>query len=696
MNPIRRVDPCRTPALAAALWLAAALSLTAALREAARQTATQVQDRAAEPALPDQAEAAAEQPAAEAGKLIELEDLFPPRRSDRVDFGGSEIRRVEWLDDQRFVVPERDEQGERKLKAAPVVVDARNGKETALYPRDALERAFTALPGVTAGDAETMSGHAELTWNADRTAAVTAYADDLFLWRRGGGASRLTAGPEPEEEADFSPDGSMVSFVRGGGLWLIDLATGRERALTTGGGGPIADGKLDWVYQEELYGRDDYRGYWWSPDSARIAFLRFDESPVPEWTITDHVPIHPKLDVYPYPLAGDPNPVVKLGVVPAVGGATVWVDDGRWRAADPLFVRVGWKPDSSRLVVEVQDREQTWLDLALADPADGAVSVLLRETTEASVERFDDPLRWLADGGFVWLSARTGWPHLYRYTAGGELAGAVTSGEWEVRSIYGVDEGAGGAAGAVYVSATLADPIGEQVYRVGLDGGEPVRISEREGTHQAFFSPDLRHYVDIWSDLTTPSEVRLHRADGSEVRVVDAPPSTLGDYRLGAVERHRVPTRDGFEMEAMLIKPPGFDPARRYPVLLYHYGGPHAPVVRDRWAGTVYLWHQMLAQRGYLIWMCDNRSASGKGYKPTWQAYGRMGVVELRDTEDGLDWLTANPWVDPERIGVWGWSYGGFMTSYALTHSTRFKLGVAGAPVTDWRLYDSIYTERFM
>ena len=291
------------------------------------------------------------------------------------------------------------------------------------------------------------------------------------------------------------------------------------------------------------------------------------------------------------------------------------------------------------------------------------------------------------------MSERTGWKHLYHYRADGTLIRQVTDGDWEARTLHGVDE----SAGWIYFSGTERSPIGGDVYRVGLDGTALTRLSETEGTHAARFNPSLTHYIDTWSDLVTPPQARLHGVDGAVVRVIDANPvGALRDYALSQPELLQIPNRDGFLMEALMIKPPDFDPSRRYPVYQHIYGGPHAPRVANRWGGSTGLFWQLLAQRGVIVWVLDNATASGKGAISTWPLYQRFGELELRDQEDGIAWLTAQPYVDADRIGIEGWSYGGFMVSYALTHSDRWSMGIAGGPVTDWRDYDSVYTERLM
>jgi dipeptidyl-peptidase 4 len=454
----------------------------------------------------------------------------------------------------------------------------------------------------------------------------------------------------------------------------------------------VLNGKLDWVYQEEIYGRGTFRAYWWSPDSQRLAFLRLDEKGVPRYTLVDDISYHPEVETYPYPKAGDPNPKVRLGVVAVSGGSTQWVDTGAYEKSEPLIVEVSWTPDGRSLGFQIQDREQTWLELSLADPATGTPRKVLRETSPAWVEPAGSP-RWLQDGSFLWLSERSGFKHLYHYGADGQLRRAITEGRWEVRNLYGVDE----TAGWIYFSSTERSPVGLDLYRVKLDGTGRERLSDRAGTHGANFNKSFTRYIDHWSDLTTPTQVRLHAADGREVRVIDPNPSpALAEYRLAKPELLQVPTRDGFPMEAMVIRPPDFDPARKYPVYQYTYAGPHAPQVRNAWAGATYLFHQLLASKGVVVWICDNRSASGKGVESARANYKRFGESELRDIEDGLGWLKKQGWVDASRIGISGWSFGGFMTSYALTHSTSFAMGIAGGSVTDWRDYDSIYTERYM
>ena len=619
-------------------------------------------------------------------QVLTLEMIYGSDPEQRVDFDGDYPRGLTWLDADSYLQPSEDGAVLNRVQAA-------TGEAAAFYDAGEMAKALGELSGLDADAAKDWTGARAFRFSADRRLALWNRANDLFVYDFDAGRARRLTGDAAEEVGEgFSPDGRFVSFVRGHDLHLVDVATGRERALTADGDDELLYGRLDWVYQEEVYGRGNFKGYWWSPNGAYLAFLKLDEAPVREFTVVDHLPTRLKTEVTNYPKAGDPNPKAWIGVVPAAGGEIRWLDTSTYEPIEHLIVDVDWTPDSKHVVFQVQDREQTWLDLNLGDPQSGEVETLLREQSPAFVERIGSP-HWLADGSFLWMSDRTGYRHAYHYGIDGTRKAAVTAGEWEARKLHGVDE----AEGWVYFSGTERSPIAEDVYRVRLDGTELQRLSEREGHHSANFAPDFAHYIDTWSDVRTPPQVRLHAADGKVRRVIaQNDVAELARFRWGTVEFLQVPTRDGFEMEACVIKPPGFSAEHRYPVLQYNYGGPHAPVVRNRWGGTRNVWHHMLAQKGYVIWMCDNRSASGKGIAPTWLAYGRMGAAELADMEDGIAWLKQKSWVDPERIGIWGWSYGGFMAAYALTHSQSWSAGIAGAPVTDWSLYDTIYTERYM
>ncbi|HEY4425608.1 MAG TPA: S9 family peptidase [Pyrinomonadaceae bacterium] len=622
-------------------------------------------------------------------KQLTIDDIFDPVK--KVNFNGS-TPTIRWLKDGNHYLLTNE--ASRRDVPRLQKVNAATGEAVPFFDAAKMQAAFAALPGVSAQDARQLANRGDYDLNPAETAVLINWSNDLFYYEFGSDrAIRLTSNPEEEVGEGFSPDGRMVSFVRENNLYVEDLGMQRrERALTRDGSAKLLNGRLDWVYQEELYGRGNFGAYWWSPDSTSIAFLRIDESPVPEFTVVDHIPYDQKLEVTAYPKAGDPNPIVKLGVVNAAGGDIRWIDTFKYQPENFLISRVTWTPDGEKVVYQAQNREQTFLDVNFADPRNGKSSNVIHETSKAWVAINEQPI-WLKDGSFIWASERNGWEHLYHYSADGKLLRQITDGKWEVRSIEGVDE----ANGYIYFTATEHSHIANHGYRIKLDGSGLTRLTQTEGSHRLDLSPANNYFVDVWSDLNTPSQVRLYDASGKLVRVIaENKVDALKQYKLGTTELLQVKTRDGFAMEAMMIKPPDFDARKKYPVMSFTYSGPHAPQVKNGWGSQTYMFHQLLAQKGYIIWVCDNRTASGKGMDATWPVYKNFGELELRDLEDGVTWLKSQSYVDGSRIGIWGWSYGGFMTSYALTHSESFKIGISGGTVADWRDYDSIYTERYM
>ena len=618
-------------------------------------------------------------------RMLSIDAIYDP--DQRVDFSGAPATNLRWIDADTYLERRRTANGAEWLK-----VDAASGRTTPLFDSAHMTSALASVPGVSREEAAAVARGNDFTFNPQWTAALVTVADDLYVYPFGGGALRLTTGVGQEEEATFSPDGRRVAFVRDHNLYAVDVTGPREVAVTTDGSAETLNGKLDWLYQEEIYGRGRFRGYWWSPDSARLAFLQLDERPVPEYTVVDDISYRPIVEVTDYPKAGDPNPTVRLAVASATGGGPVWTQLESYAGVDFLIVDVDWTPDSRNVAFQVQDREQTWLDLNLGDAASGRVTRVLRETTKAWVNANGSP-NWLKDGSFLWFSERDGFKHLYHYRVDGTQIRQVTSGRWDVRSLAGVDE----SRGVVYVESGARRHIDTDIYRIGLDGQSLTRLSRTDGTHRASFNPSFTQYIGVWSNVSTPPQVRLHRADGAETRVLDANRvTTIGEYATSTPEFLEVRTRDGFVMDAMMIKPPDFDPSRKYPVYQYTYAGPGTSLVRNQWGGTTFMYHQLLAQQGVVVWILDNRSAGGKGVESQWPVYGRLGELELQDLEDGVTWLKQQPYVDSARLVLHGWSYGGFMTAYALTHSTSWSAGIIGAPVSDWRNYDTVYTERYM
>ncbi len=597
-----------------------------------------------------------------------------------------------WIDAQRYLVFDKVGKDEKAFFA----VDARSGAQRLWFERGKDRQALAALPGVRAEQVTEALGDAgNYHWNADHSAYFLNVANDL-LWfdTKTHVARRLTASPGKEVGEQFSPDGRLVSFIHDYDLHVVDTVGGLPRPLTDGGHEDLFFGRLDWVYQEELYGRGNFQAHWWSPDSTRIALLRLDEAPVREFTLVNDKPVEAEVEVSNYPKAGSPNPKVDLGVVDVFGGEVRYFDMSRYGTIDTLIVRVTWHPDGKEVFFQVQDREQTWLEMLAGDVETGDVRVVFREESDCWIESGPEPF-WLEGGkSFLWQSERDGFEHVYWYDVKGEMKRRVTSGEFDIEEIHDVDED----AGVMFVSSDRTDPKELHLWRITLaDDSDATQITKRPGWHDVEMAPDNGLYLDDFSAMHYRRSVTVHDASGKEMRsLVASDMRFLDNFGAKPGEFHQVETRDGFVMEAMLVKPKGYEEGKRYPTVCHTYSGPKAPRVQNRWRWRDYLYHHYLAQRGYLVWVCDNRSASGKGRTTAKACYRDMGTGEMRDLEDGVKWLVDNGYTDPKRVAIWGWSYGGYQTCFNLTHSKVWKVGMAVNPVTDWRFYDTIYTERYM
>ncbi len=502
-------------------------------------------------------------------------------------------------------------------------------------------------------------------------------------------ARTLVDGKEALADVKLSPDGKFASFVREHNLYAVNIADGKEHALTSGGSEEIRKGELDWVYPEEL---DLKTAYWWSPDSKRIAFLEMDERKVTKYPLVDFESFDGDADEERYPVPGGSNPVVNVYTVGASGGKPVRMDSGA--ETNQYIPRVDWLRDSKRVAIQRLNRPQTQLDLLVADAETGKSSVLLTEKDAYWINVHDD-LNFLKDGKrFLWSSERSGYRHLYLYGLDGKEIAQLTKGDWEVAGVQAVDE----EKGIVYFNATEKTPLERHLYRVGQDGKNFERITKPDGVHAIQFSPDAAAFVDTYSNATTPQQQWVGKADGSAaIALNENSVAELAEYSLSPLEFIKVTTHDGMELNAWMIKPPNFDVAKKYPVLVYTYGGPHAQVVMNQWGGPTFLWHQMMAQKGFVIFAMDNRGSAGRGHLFEEPIHFRFGAQEMSDQRDGAAWLKQQPWVDSARMGIWGWSYGGHMTLHAMFEDPEdFKAGFAGGPVSDWHYYDTIYTERYI
>ncbi len=533
---------------------------------------------------------------------------------------------------------------------------------------------------------------------AGRT-AVYVFDDDLYALNLAASRfERLTTTDAKEQLPRLSPDGTRVAFVRGNDLWVVELSTKRETRLTSDGSATILNGTLSWVYWEEVFGRGD-TGYWWSPDSRSIAFLRTDDGPVDVTTFTDFEPAVPRQILQRYPRTGRPNPVVRLGVVPVSGGAVAWMDP----QSPPYeyIVGVAWLPDSRSVAVQTLNRPQTKLDVWRFDPSTSQAKLFLSDTDPALVWQKELDF---ADGGKTWIVSfeTDGHTHLFRYGADGSRRNAITQGPWSVRGgrSYGAALGSAwvdDAAGFVYFTAIEKSPLESHLYRARTDGTGRERLTREDGTHRVALSPDRRFYVDTFSTADAPPSLSLHDVSGRKVATLsESKAAALAPLRPTRREFVTIPAPDGFSLPASVLKPPDFDPAKRYPVLVHVYGGPGSPIVQDRWDRDS-LFDHLLASRGYVVASFDPRSATGRSKALEDIVVGKMmSDVELADLQAAVKWLKAQPWADPARFGIWGWSGGGSYTLLAMTRTQEFKAGISGAPVTDWHFYDSKFGEAYM
>ncbi len=552
---------------------------------------------------------------------------------------------------------------------------------------------------VASGESKVMIRSEELEvsdhrWSPDGSRMLIDADGTAHILRLADGHTGALTETGDEEDAKFSPDGDRVAFVRHEDLRLVDLATGEERALTSGGAAPdLLNGITDWVYWEELWGRDS-TGFWWSPVGDRIAYYQFDESSVPSYPLVDFLPTYPEVEEQRYPKAGEALPVVRIGVLDLETGVTQWMATAP--PVDHYFARVIWSPNGDRLVIIQLNRDQNRLDLLSCSPVTGGCRPWMSEEWPTWINLHDD-FRWLPDGGFLWSSEKSGFRALYVHGPDGSEVSRLTPEGLAVGAVRAFDGEAGWVLFDGYSTQTLG-ALHRRIYRQALDGSPPIALTAADGHHTANAS-DGGRWVHTWSDVDTPRKIAIRNREGVEVgRLPFAEPDLYDAAALPSWEFLTVPGPNGISLPAALLKPADFDPARHYPVIMYHYGCPASQVVRDAWGSRERgLWHKMMADRGYVVFSIENGASTFFGKHGEDKAHRSFGPGNVEAQMAGVDYLAKLPWVDSSRIGIWGWSGGGYNTLYALTHAPGvWKAGVAGAPVADWKLYDAIWTERYM
>jgi dipeptidyl-peptidase-4 len=539
-----------------------------------------------------------------------------------------------------------------------------------------------------------------------------------YIWDRNSKTLTLLSEGAKQRYATFSPKASKVAFVRENDIYIKDAVSGKEIRVTSDGKfNTIINGATDWVYEEEF---GFQRAFFWSSDGAKIAYYKFDESNVKEFSMDMFEGLYPTQYRFKYPKAGEENSKVSIHVYDLDSGEDIEIDLGNEFEYIP---RIKWTNDPEILSIQRMNRHQSHLDLLLANVVTKKVKVIHTEKRDTYIDITDD-LTFLGDNtSFIWSSDKDGYNHIYHYSLKGKLIKQVTSGEWDVRSYIGYDEqtnrifyigsenhnasikaatshkGGNYKVEGLKMDPLMANPIVKNLFTIDLQGANKTILSTESGYNDAIFSKGFKFYINTHTDANTPNYVTLHKADGTEIRVLEDNKklkATMVDYRIVPREFFSIKTPDA-TLNAYIIKPPDFNPTKKYPVLMYVYGGPGVQIVKDQWGGSTSFWHQMLVQKGCIVVCVDNRGTPGRGTAFSKSTYKNLGHLEVIDQMAAAKYLQGLDFVDPDRIGIWGWSYGGYMTALCMTKGAEiFKLGISVALVSNWRFYDTIYTERFL
>lgn len=588
-----------------------------------------------------------------------------------------------WHDDRNYLET-RKKDGEEKVRT--YVINARSGK-------DAGER----KPAVKWDEFKTIVGEGfdaskPLISNKENTYHIYSRDNDLYaLDAKKREFKRLTNNSSEEKNPTFSPDGNTIAYTRDNNLFGADLNTGREMQYTTDGGAVVYNGWAAWVYYEEILGRPSrYRAFWWSPDSRQIAFYHFDETSVPMFPIYNSKGQHGALERTHYPKSGDTNPMVKLGIVTVSTGAVVWADFNE--KDDQYFGTPSWTPDARELWSQWMNRSQNNLKIFAVDPQTGKKREVYDERQDSWVDWLNQ-VHFLKNGkGFVIKTDKDGWMHLYFYSMDGRLNNQITSGKWQVTGIELVDDD----HEMIYFTARKEASTRTDLYRTRFDGKGLKRLTFGSFTHSVRLSPDGSYFITTYSNLSTPPKMALCDQEGNVIRELGSSwQKELDDFELTATNLIEIPTPDGYRLPALLTLPQHMDSLKKYPVLISIYGGPNAGTVLDGWRLSMQA--QGLAAEGLIQLSVDHRGSGHFGKEGAALMYRNLGKWEMNDYIEAVKWLRTKPYVDSSKICITGGSYGGYVTCLALTYGADyFTHGIANYSVTDWKLYDTHYTERFM
>lgn len=607
---------------------------------------------------------------------------------------GPSLRGARFSPDGKMVTILRGQSGNSRVLDL-WAYDVQSGEGRILVAADAFEGGTKALSEEEKNRRERQriyeSGIVSYAWDRTGKNILLPLGGDMFVYDTDKNEPRqITATDAFETDQRFSPSGQYISYIRDDELYVYDLTTEREKRVTKGAGGTVRNAVSEFVAQEEL---DRNTGYWWSPTDEHIVFAQIDEAPVVVAERLDFGPDGSKTIRQRYPFAGTANVTIRLGITTPKGRRPVWIDLG----SDPdIYVaNVHWSQDGKTIYVERLSRDQKTLDLLAVDPKTGKSKILLSDQSDTWVNlRFG--FRALADGGFLWSSERSGYNHIYRYDSAGKLTRQITDGNWPVERMLCIDQ----SDGEVVFSASRDTPLEQHLYRVSLNGGEIAQLTKKPGWHSGSFGAGCDAFIHGYSAVNQPPQSSVEGIDGSfKFWLLENDVDANHPY-APYVDSHenwtfgQIPAEDGQTLYYMMLLPTSRRPGERLPVVQLVYGGPHAQTVRNRWGN---LYAQYLADQGYLVFRLDNRGAWNRGTKFENVLYRNMGHPEVTDQATGTQWLIDQGLADPRRIGVQGWSYGGYMTLMMLgQYPDLYTAGVAGAPVTDWRTYDTAYTERYM
>ncbi len=582
-----------------------------------------------------------------------------------------------WLDDTYYLENKKVDD-----KSTIVKVDVKSGKELVYFDFSEQNK---NLP-------EGFSFNRTIAQSDDLKHFLFRKDQDLYYYSmEKGELKQITFDEKQINNPAFSPDFAKLAFTRANDLYVVDLQSGKESRLTHDGSDIILNGRASWVYYEEILGRSSrYKAYWWSPDSKKIAYLRFDDSPVPEFLLFNSEGDHGTIEKTRYPQPGDPNPLVNLGVVHINSGSTIWVNT--FEENDRYVAWPFWTNDSKQLIYQYLNRDQDELNFFAANPEDGTVRKIYTEKQDSWVEFFEDVYVFEDGSGFLLRSDKSGWRNIYYYDFDGNLISQITNFEWRVSGISQVVE----KTKTLFFTGTGGTSTDNHLFSIKLNGDKLSKLTETSGSHRTVVSPGGKYFYDTYSNFSTPSKMELLSTKGKSIRLLgDSKLPAMDDYNWGKVEMFTITTEDGFELPARWVLPPDFDPTKKYPVIFSIYGGPNNPSVRNSFRRS--FGQDYLAQNGIITFVVDHRSTGHHGKKGVALMHRNLGKWEMHDYIEAVKWLRKKPFIDAEKIGMTGGSYGGYATCMALTYGADyFTHGIANFSVTDWKLYDNVYTERFM